>query len=161
MVIKCSKCGAENSDRHMHCLACGGQTQEYCQSCHGLHPVTAVFCPSSGKNIAEYKLEVERKKEVEKEFDEIFPTTRRKACVVARWKAFIVSLICWEAVLAMICFAVGKMLSSDEAINSSVTIAFAVIILIFTLVTTGVSYENKREELLYEYFAEKIPAEKN
>jgi Na+/melibiose symporter-like transporter len=160
-MVKCPKCGAENADKYTYCAACGAQTQECCFCCNYPHPVGATFCPNSGENIADYKLKVERKQEVEKEFDQIFPATYRKECLRARFKAFFVSLICFEAVLAMIIFAVGKMLSSDEAINSSVTIAFAAIILIFTFAATGVSYERKRDEILDTYLKDKILGEKN
>jgi hypothetical protein len=161
MVIVCSKCGSSNSDRHTHCLTCGAQTQEYCPVCHCLHPVVAAFCPNSGKNIADYKAEVERKKEVEKQFDEIFPKNYRKACVVARWKAFIVSLLCWEAFHAIIMIGVGLLTSLEAVFGSFIIKIIAALILIATFAATGVSYEYKREELLDAYLKDKILGEKN
>jgi len=103
---------------------------------------------------------MKRKKEVEKEFDRIFPTIHRKACVAARWKAFFVSFFCWEGALAMIMYAIGFIIPVDDTAGLAVIITFAAIILVFTFATTGVSFDNKREELLDEYFGEKIRDEK-
>jgi hypothetical protein len=160
-MVKCPECDCEKiSYADDFCPGCGATLRESCPVCHAMHPTATKFCPQRGNNIADYKVEVERKKEVEKEFDGIFEKTYRKECLKARFKAFFVSLLCYEAVLAMIISIVGRILSSDEVLNSSVSIFLAVFFLVVTFASTGVSYENKREEILDAYLTEKILGEK-
>lgn len=165
-MYKCPKCGSTIiGGRDEFCSECGLRLRELCPVCDSTHPITTKFCPETGKDIAEYRLKVERKKVVEKEFDAMFQTYNHGKCLAARWKAFIISFVCWESALFVIWwYTIRHMTDAGGAFGAfgvGFTIFVAVLVLAFTWITTFVSFDNKREQLLDLYFGEKIPKEKN
>ena len=60
---KCNHCGTENQPNYFFCYNCGKQLLFACVACQKWHLPDLQFCPNSGKNIPQAKVEDKARKE--------------------------------------------------------------------------------------------------
>jgi len=151
------ECWVESRGLVYNCGMCTAETDCRCPICSHSHGHGTKSCIFSSTNVQGRQSKIDKREEIEKEFDEIFPKLYYNLCIYAQMKAFLVSLAFWESLLVLVWWLVIRPYLEHFAnvFESGLTISIAIIIFVVAIFATNSSYRKKRQELLEEYLETK------